>query len=170
MTPEFSRPIDLRQIGTAPVALTATPAERTALAERFSLVAIDRLEATVLLFAEGPVVTASGRLIAAWTQPCAVSGDDLAQSSDEPLGFRFVPESGPVTPGTEIELSESDLDDIEYTGTSFDLGEAVAQSLALAIDPFACGTGAEAARQAAGILSAEAAGPFAGLAGLKLKD
>ena len=139
MTPEFSRPIDLRQIGTAPVALTATPAERTALAERFSLVAIDRLEATVLLFAEGPVVTASGRLIAAWTQPCAVSGDDLAQSSDEPLGFRFVPESGPVTPGT-------------------------------AIDPFACGTGAEAARQAAGILSAEAAGPFAGLAGLKLKD
>ena len=48
-----------------------------------------------------------------------------------------------------------------------DPGEAVAQSLALAIDPFAEGPGAEEARRRAGILSESAAGPFAALAALK---
>lgn len=167
---EFSRLIDLRQIGPAPLTLTATDTERAALATRFGLVRLDRMEATVTLQADGDVVTANGRLAADWVQPCAVSGEDLAQRSDARVTFRFVPTGTPFAPDAEIELSEGDCDEIEYSGMHFDLGEALAQSLALAIDPFATGPEAEAARQAAGILSEGASGPFAALGALKLKE
>ena len=167
MTPEFSRLVDIRQIGPAPMTLTATPAEREALAARFGLVSIGELQARLTLTCEGDVVTAGGRLSAAWTQPCAVSGEDLAQQADEPIQLRFVPQSMVRESEDEIELTETECDEIDYNGTSFDLGEAVAQSLALAIDPFACGPEAEEARRAAGILSEGVAGPVAALAGLK---
>ena len=169
MTPEFSRMVDLRQITAAPVTLVATEQQRAALAARFELVRIDRLEATIALEADGQVVAATGRLRAAWVQPCAVSGEDLAQSADEPIVLRFVPARTDHAPDEEIELSEGELDEIEYSGTAFDLGEAVAQSLALAIDPFATGPQADTARKAAGIVSEGEASPFAALAGLKLK-
>jgi hypothetical protein len=67
-----------------------------------------------------------------------------------------------------VELEADDCDEIEFDGTQFDLGEALAQSLALAIDPFLTGPGAEEARRKAGIIDAEASGPFAALKGLKL--
>ena len=50
------------------------------------------------------------------------------------------------------------------SGTTIDLGEAVAQSVALAIDPFATGPQAEAARK---LLDEGSASPFAALAALK---
>jgi hypothetical protein len=53
----------------------------------------------------------------------------------------------------------------------FDLGEAVAQTLGLAIDPYAEGPNADAARKAAGIVAeGEQDGPMAALlAALKPK-
>ena len=166
---EFSRMIDLRQITEAPVVLSASPDECRALAARFDLVSVERLEASVTLEREGAVVNAAGRLDAAWVQPCAISGEDLPRSASEPLLFRFVPAATDHTPAEEVELSYADCDEIEYEGSAFDLGEAVAQSLGLAIDPFAEGPNADAARQAAGIVGEDASGPFAALAGLKVK-
>lgn len=163
--PEFSRPIDLRQIVDRPVSIEATDAERNALARRFALRRIDRLEADLVLAAEGEAVDARGRLRAAVVQSCAVSGEDLPVMIDEPLSLRFVPEAE-VTE-EELELDENVLDEIPYSGTSFDLGEAVAQSLALAIDPYAVGPEAERIRKEAGLLDEAAAGPFAALAALK---
>ena len=162
--------IDLRQITAAPVTLTATAEECAALAGRFGLVAIERVEAVFTLAAEGDVVRADGRLRASWTQPCAVSGEDLAQSADEPVSLRFVPAGDAPAADSEIELTADELDDIPYSGMQFDLGEAVAQSLGLAIDPFAVGPDAEAARRRAGILTEGAAGAFGALAGLTFKD
>jgi len=98
-------------------------------------------------------------------QTCAVTGDDLPVAIEEPLALRFVPEA-PVT-DEEIELEEEELDEIPYTGSSFDLGEAVAQSLALAIDPFATGPDADRVRKEKGLLDEGASGPFAALAALK---
>jgi len=69
-----------------------------------------------------------------------------------------------------VELDAEDLDEIEYEGSSFDLGEAVAQSLALAIDPFATGPGAEEARRRAGLMGEGEAGPFAALKGMKFGE
>lgn len=165
--PEFSRRIDLRQVDGRTVELSAGEAERAALATRFGLVRIDSLDAEVTLDREGPNVAAQGRLRAAIVQSCAVSAEDLPVSIDEPLSFRFVPASADHRPDEEVELEAGELDEIEFTGTGFDLGEAVAQSLALAIDPFAIGPKAEEARRAAGIGDEQASGPFAALAALK---
>lgn len=164
-TPEFSRPIDRRQITARPVRIEANEAERAALARRFAIVSIGRLEAELELIVDGDAVEARGRLGADIVQSCAVSGEDLAVTIEEPLALRFVPEQ-PVE-GDEIELETGELDELPYDGQVFDLGEAVAQSLALAIDPYAVGPNAEKARKEAGITDEAASGPFAVLAALK---
>jgi uncharacterized metal-binding protein YceD (DUF177 family) len=163
--PEFSRPVDVRGIGDEPVRIEAGHAEREALARRFDLVSIERLEATVTFDVDGANVDAAGTLEADVVQSCAVSGDDLSVAIREPLVLRFVPET-PILE-EEIELEEADLDEIPYSGTTFDLGEAVAQSLALAIDPFATGPDADRVRREKGLSDEAASGPFAALAALK---
>lgn len=166
--PELSRPIDARQSDGRTVEVTASEAERAALAARFGLVRVDSLSASVTFSAEGDTVDATGRLEARIVQACAVSGEDLPVTVSEPLALRFVPE-GSLPPPTdeEIELDADAPDEIEYAGERFDVGEAVAQSLALAIDPFATGPQAEEARRKAGLLDEGATGPFAALAALK---
>lgn len=163
--PELSRPIDLRQVIDRPVAIEANEEERKALARRFGLVRIDRLEAEVGLEADGDAVNAAGRLGADIVQSCAISGEDLPVTIDEPLALRFVPEQ--AVEEDEVELEESQLDEVSFTGHVFDLGEAVAQSLALAIDPYAVGPNAEQARKDAGLTDEAASGPFAALVALK---
>ena len=162
---EFSHPVDRRHLPAGPVTLAASAAERAALATRFGLVSIGKLEAGVRLTLDGEAIDATGRLRAELTQSCAVSGDDLPVAIDEPLMLRFVP-AAPVNE-EEVELDASALDEIPFEGHAFDLGEAVAQSLALAIDPFAVGPNAERVRKEAGLLDEAAAGPFAALAALK---
>jgi len=169
-TPEFSHPVDIRGITSEPVRLSANADERSALAKRFDIVAIDRLEAELTLVADGAVVSAKGTLDAAITQSCAVSGEDLPATIQEPFEVRFVPaETLEVDqPETEVELAAEELDDIGYTGGAFDLGEAIAQSLALAIDPFATGPEADAARERHGLADGGPKGALAeALAGLK---
>lgn len=166
---EFSRLYDPRFLPADPVQLEATSDERAALAARFGLVSVARLEAQVDLIPAGQVVTATGHLSADVVQPCAVSGEDLAVQIDEPVSLRFVPEGAPARPDEEIELDAEDCDEIAFAGPQFDLGEAIAQSLALAIDPYLEGPGAEAARQAAGIVPEGGNSAFAALAALKPK-
>jgi len=166
-TPEFSRPVDVRQAEGATPRLVADEHERAALARRFGLVAIDRLEASLSLVRRSRTVEASGAMTASIVQSCAISGDDLAVSIEEPLFFRFVPMTTRTASDEEVELDAEACDEIEYSGTHIDLGEAVAQSLALAIDPFATGPGADQARARAGLLTEDDAGPFAALRGLR---
>ena len=163
-TPEFSRVVDLRQCDGREIELVTTSQERAALAERFGLVRVDKLEARLALTREGDELRARGTLDAEWVQSCAVSAEDLPVSASEPLTLRFVPASKGDLPDEDREIDSSDPDEIEYEGTAIDLGEAVAQSFALAIDPFAVGADAEAARET---LRGESDGPFAALAALK---
>jgi len=163
--PEFSRPIDERLVTPKPVSIEASADERKALARRFGLVAIKQLQATVAFEREGEALAARGRLSAAIVQSCAVSGEDLPVAISEPLALRFVPATEPE--GEEIELDEADLDEIPFEGHEFDLGEAVAQSLALAVDPYLTGPEADRVRKEAGLRDEAASGPFAALAALK---
>lgn len=165
--PEFSRRIDIRQVESKPGHFEAGEAERAALAKRFGLVRIDSLSADLELTRKDRQVEARGTLRAAFIQSCAISAEDLPVTLDEAVFFRFVPEADDHTPDEEVELTADDLDEIEYTGTHIDIGEAVAQSLAVAIDPFLTGPNAEAARLAAGIGTPEDNGAFAALKGLK---
>ncbi|MWV29089.1 YceD family protein [Aurantiacibacter rhizosphaerae] len=168
---EFSRPFDLRGITAQPVTVEADAQERSALAQRFGLVSIARLSATLMLEAEEEEVSAKGTMTAEFVQSCAVSGDDLPMGIEDEITLRFVPAATleASEEDEEIELAEDELDEIGYEGTSFDLGEAVAQSLALAIDPYAEGPEAEEARRRHGLVEeGETDGPLAdALRGLK---
>lgn len=164
--PEFSRVIDLRQCDGRTIELIANAAERARLAERFEIVGIDELKATLSLARSGDEVQATGRLTASLVQACAVSAEDLPANVAEPLALRFVAVRTTDLPDEDIEIDSDDPDEIEYSGTAIDFGEAVAQSLALAIDPFAAGPEAAAARER---LRAESDSPFAALAALKGK-
>lgn len=168
-TPEFSRPVRIKAIPEEPLTLEADAAERRALAERFGIVAIEALRAEITLDPDKKgKVSAHGSLDARIVQACAVSGEDFPVTVEEDLAFAFVPaQKGAAAEQEdeeiEIELAGEDLDEIDYDGDSFDLGEAVAQSLALAIDPYAEGPGADEARKRAGIVADDAApsGPLA---------
>lgn len=167
---EFSRTYDPRLLPGSRIDLEASEAERTALAKRFGLVRIDRMQARIELERESAGASAKGRLQAAIVQSCAVSGEDLAVVIDEPVNLHFIPARGPSAPDEEIELEAEELDEIEFEGSLFDLGEALAQTLALAIDPYAVGPNAEEARRKAGLLEKDTSGPFAALAALKKPD
>nr|ALG05335.2 hypothetical protein 5H7_034 [uncultured bacterium 5H7] len=165
--PEFSRIVDTRSLGNEALRLEADEGERRALAQRFGIVGIDALTATVELEPVKAGIAAGGRLEARIVQACAISGEDLPVTISEALSLRFVPARGPGRPDEELELDAGDLDEIEFTGTQFDLGEAVAQSLALAIDPFLEGPNAEEFRKNSGYFGEERENPFAALAKLK---
>lgn len=167
---ELTRMIKARPLPAGAVVIEASEAERAALALRFGLGAVESLRAEVMLEQKPRAIRATGRLRAAIMQPCAISGEDFPVTIDEPVDLRFIEENQrPATPDEEIELEADDCDEIEFAGDMFDLGEAVAQTLGLAIDPYAEGPGADAARAAAGIVQEdEVRGPLADLlAGLK---
>lgn len=162
---ELSRPCDASRLPTAEQVITASQQECAALAKRFGLVAVNALEAQITLKADGPTVRATGRFTADIVQSCAISGEDLPVKIAEPIALHFVPPADSPESEEEIELEAEDLDEIEMEGTRFDLGEAVAQSLALAIDPYLEGPGAEEVRKA-GLLGQGESSPFAALKGL----
>ncbi len=169
-SPEFSRRIPLSEIGAAPRARTveADSAERDALARRFGLAALASLKARADISAKAAGIEVAGRLQAEATQSCVVTGAPLAVAIDEPFRILFAP-PGQAGDGEEIELSADECDIIEHDGLAIDLGEAVAQSLALARDPFPRAAGAEDVLARAGVVreGEEAVGPFAALKALR---
>lgn len=156
--------IKARPLPAGPVIIEASEDERAALAARFGLGAIESLVATIALESRPRAIRATGRLAARVMQPCAVSGEDFPVFIDEPVDLRFVEENQRPATEEELELEADDCDEIGYSGEMFDLGEAIAQTLGLAIDPYAEGPDADAARAAAGIVKeGEQLGPLADL-------
>ena len=168
--PEFARLVPVDTLGPVPrrLRVAAEEAERAALARRFGLVAIDRLAADLMLSRDGAEVAVEGMLSAKVTQACIATGAPIAAEIEVPfrLLFRPHPEAGA---DEEIELSESELDVTFYDAGSIDVGEAVAETLALGLDPYPRAPGAEEALKAAGVKSEEEAGPFGALAALRDK-
>jgi uncharacterized metal-binding protein YceD (DUF177 family) len=162
--PEFSRMVHTRPHPPERRTIEANEAERAALAARFGVVAIRALAAEAVFTPDGGAIEAHGTLTAELVQSCSVSGEDFPVQIEEPLELRFVREARSVDPDEEAELPANEPDEIEFSGEAFDLGEAVAQSLGLAIDPFAEGPNADAARREAGIVQeGEGEGPLADL-------
>jgi uncharacterized metal-binding protein YceD (DUF177 family) len=134
MTPELHRPVSLDRIGARGLDMTvdASAAECAALAERMKLPAVHAVSCTFHLIREDrDRVLARGHLKARVTQTCVVSLDAFEADVEEVFQVRFVPsgeESDDVDP-------ESD-DEIPYEGNLIDLGEAAAEQLGLALDPY----------------------------------
>ena len=163
---ELTRMVKPRALPAGEMAIEANADERAALAARFDVLSIEDLTATVSFEEKDQAVVASGAFSAGITQPCAVTREPLSYRVEEAFSLRFVPEGrmGDYEEDAEFELSEEDLDEIEYSGDAFDMGEAIAQELGLAIDPYREGPGAEAARAEAGIESDEDRAPSGPLA------
>ena len=169
MTPEFSRPERVDQIHERErvVEVSANPEERAALAKRFDLPSIERLDAWFALRREAAGITARGRVTASVVQACSVTGDPIVTEVDEAANLLFAPEQGDGP--DELELSPDALDTIPYQGDRIDLGEAAAETMALSLDPFPRSSAAEDALREAGVLSEEEAKPLGKLAGLRDK-
>lgn len=132
---EFSRPVDLLRLpsGGGRYEITASAEERAALAKRFDLLTLDRLEARVQLV---PIAAGFYRLSAtfeaALTQACVITFEPVATRIEESFALLY---------GAEVDQADVLLDgDSEIVepieGGMVDIGEAVAQQLSLALDPF----------------------------------
>lgn len=172
--PEFSRAIRLDTLGAQPRAMdvAATPEERAALADRFGLIALDRLEAELTLSRRDEEVALHGTLRAEVVQACVATGARVPAGLIAPFDILFRPQPAPGRAEEEIELGESEMDVVFYDHAEIDVGEAVAESLSLSLDPYPRAPEADAVLRAAGVKSEgeEEKGPLAAaLAGLKDK-
>jgi uncharacterized metal-binding protein YceD (DUF177 family) len=135
--PEFSRLVRLGPERRA-LAIQADEAERAALAARFGIIAIHDLAATLELEPEpGGATRARGRLDATVEQVCVVTLEPVRQAVGAPLDLRILAEGD--MPADDDPASP---DEIESQGGAVDLGEAVAEQLALALDPYPRAAGA----------------------------
>ena len=170
---EFSRMVRLDEIGRMrfPAHIEANEAERAALAERFKFVTLDRLEAEYDLARDGSVIQASGTISASLSQPRIATGEPVPETVKEAFSIRFVPEEPRAgqDPEEEIELDTDDCDILPYDGARLDIGEAVAETLALHVEPYPRSANADAYLRELGVLTEEQAGPFAALAALREK-
>lgn len=165
MTPEFARPLRLDQIGAGDnkLSIEANEAERAALARRFALLSIERLSADYAVRRDAVGLLATGRLTGQVVQACVATAAPVPATIDESFTLRFLPEPGDDAP-EEVELDAADCDTMFYTGSAIDLGEAAAETLALALDPFPRAPGAEEALREAGVIEEGAVTPLSGLA------
>lgn len=143
IAPELHRPVRLDRIGpdAAVQELDASEEECRALAERFGIPAVLFLRCRFTLRRlSRAVVAGSGQLTARVIRVCVVTLDNFEMDLTETFSVRFVPEgteSADIDPETE--------DEIPYSGDVIDLGEAAAEQLALALEPYPRRPGAELA-------------------------
>ncbi|CAA7613289.1 conserved hypothetical protein [Magnetospirillum sp. LM-5] len=137
--PEMSRLVRIDQISAkgTEMKVTASPAERAALADRFDLVEISALDAQVTLkaIAGGTMVRLAASITARLVQTCVVTLEPIEAEIDTRFSMTFG--GGTEEDGGEIDLSIDDEDPPEpIVDGAIDVGEAIAEHLALAIDPF----------------------------------
>lgn len=165
MAPEFSRIVNLARLppGGRAERLSATVAECAALARRFGIQAVNRFGA-VLRLREGPggLTEVTGRLSAEVVQACVVSLEPVVQQVEEAVDLRI------LSPGQAPSDDPDGPDEIEADGDAVDLGEALAEQLALALDPYPRAPGA--ALPGAEGEAAAAGSPFAALMAFRKKD
>lgn len=147
--PEFSRPLRAESVHARgrTEKLTANAAERAALAERFGILSVESLVAEIELRPhrrDGLALT--GRLVADVVQACVVSLEPVPEHIES--SFERVYEPGAEDP--EASFSVDDLFDPDAQDPPeplidgiVDLGEVVAEELALSLDPYPRAPGAE---------------------------
>ena len=134
MSVEFSRPISTERVGPngLDISIEADATECAALAQRMQLPAVLAVTCDFhLRRVSAEALEAEGHLRAHVVQTCVVTLDDFPAEMVEDFRVRFVPagqESDDPNPET--------IDEIGYAGGMIDLGEAAAEQLGLALDPY----------------------------------
>jgi len=144
---EFSRPVPTKDIGEVEISevIEATAAERTALAKRFGLLALERLTAECRVRRESDkIIRVAGKFQAQLAQTCVVTLEPVASDVENSFSLLFSEDAELNTSASEIlvELDEEDPPEPIPPG-GIDLGELVAEQLALDLDPYPRAEGAE---------------------------
>lgn len=171
MSPEFSRLIAVDRV--PPEGLTerieANEEERRELARRFGLLAIRELIAVLQLapWRRGGVKI-TGRFDSVVEQTCVVTLDPFEARISEDITRYFAGQNapGPTPVVHSVESLGEDEPDV-ISGNAVDLGELVAESLGLALDPYPRKPGVEFSAASAEDQKTEARNPFAALQSLK---
>lgn len=161
MTPEFHRPVGFGRLPEEGRAerLVATADECAALARRFGILGVNRLEAELRLRpAPGALAAVDGRLSAEVVQACVVTLEPVLQHVSEAVSLRI------LAPGATPSEDPEAPDEVEATGETVELGEALAEQLSLALDPYPRAPGASLPDPGG---DGAPSGPFAGLAALR---
>ncbi|HCK18907.1 MAG TPA: hypothetical protein DHW36_10360 [Thalassospira sp.] len=181
ITPEFSRIVKTEEMvsGKEKLVVEANEKERAALAERFELVSINSLRAELeVKTASNGEVTVRGPMSAEIVQNCVATLEPVPETVEDTVEVLFSPhvseDDMPSNPDDLENLSEEELMALleqpePLVDGKIDLGEVVAQFLAVAMDPYPRKDDAELPES---IQSEEEAdddkpNPFAQLAGLK---
>ncbi len=175
---EFSRPLVMDEIGIdgADLEIEANADERNLLARRLDLVSLESLTAAVrvALMENGTVIHVTGTLRADVTQSCVVTLEPVTTHIEGVLESLFTTEGTPESGGeTEISLSPDAEDPPEpILDRTIDLGDVVAERLALEINPFPRQFGASFEAYSSATAGADPeppqdGGPFAVLAKIK---
>jgi uncharacterized metal-binding protein YceD (DUF177 family) len=157
----FSRPLRASHIKEDPqeYILRADPETRAELAMRFGLPEIAMLRGAFTLRHErAGVIAAELAMQAQLTQTCVVTLEPFPVRIEEHGALRFVPARNlPEAGGIELDAEALEgPDEIPYTNDQLLLGEALAEQLALALDPYPRKPGAELPAEFTG----EAENPF----------
>ncbi len=138
-SPEFSVPLDLEAIGDRPTehALEADADSRAALARRFAAVSIEHLTARLTVRIDSGDVLINGRIDAAVVRTCVVTLEPFIEHLNQPFRIRFRAGADLAPPSSDGDIAlGADDEDIEpLDGETIDLGECVAQQVALALAP-----------------------------------
>ncbi len=141
---EFSRFVEADSVGTHRMErrINANPEERAALAKRFDLVGIDRLEAVFSLTrAGGGVIHVRGELEAEVTQSCVVTLAPVPAKVAEAFSADFADEDRRRAEEADLDFEADDPPEPIRNG-HIDLGELAAEQLALALEPYPRAPGA----------------------------
>lgn len=135
---EFSRLFEVEDLPESgrDVHIEAKPAERAALARRFGIIRIDKVVADARLEREGGAVRVAGRLAADVVQACVVTLEPVATHVAEDFSILFERNGTPPL-ADRVHVVDPDEEDIEVlAGPKIDLGEIVAEQLALALPSY----------------------------------
>ena len=171
MTCPLSRPMAVAGLAETALDVEADAEEREALARHLGLVSLERLEAALLISPEGGMIGVRGTLHAELTQSCVVTLEPVKSRIDASIQRLFGPNDRDGAGDEDVELTlESDDSPDPIIDGVIDVGHAVAEQLALEIDPFPRAPGADFG----GFKSEETGkgkgrGAFAALAALKDK-
>jgi hypothetical protein len=148
---EFSRPMAINDLPLAgrPFAIDASPDERAALARLFGIREVRELRASGAVRPEagGQRFRLEGSLQAEVVQTCVVTLEPVVNRVEVPLERLYGTHAGEEwddNAGTEVYLDlSSDVLTEPLAGGVLDVGAAVAEQLALDLDPYPRAPGAE---------------------------
>ena len=138
-TVEFSRRLRLDRLAAGDVEKSyfAEEGELAALAERFGLVALHALSGrlTITRPADGPVIRLEGSLSAEVTQTCVVTLEPFTSRIEDSFVQLFTLDDSGEDESEVFAAPEDEEAPEPVSGGAIDLGEVLAEQLALALDP-----------------------------------